>query len=190
MTTHSGDLWLPTGRRRGIWRWTRLLQCTPAAATFRRPCVSTSGSRPVSRWDATSRWLTLTWRQCGAGYDLVRRPTGGRAILHTDELTYSVAGPADDPTGRRRAGQSYLRLSQGLLAGLERPGLRSQSAADQPLSTADAGPVCFSAQRLRLWPAVGNWWAARTKPPQGLGLTAWHTPLMGDIAAGGYAGAG
>ena len=31
------------------------------------------------------------------GWDVVRRVTGGRAILHTDELTYSVTGSADDP---------------------------------------------------------------------------------------------
>src|SRR5512137_863075 len=31
------------------------------------------------------------------GWDVVRRITGGRAILHTDELTYSVVGPADHP---------------------------------------------------------------------------------------------
>ena len=30
------------------------------------------------------------------GWDLVRRMTGGRAILHADELTYSVALPAED----------------------------------------------------------------------------------------------
>ena len=39
------------------------------------------------------------------GVDWVRRPTGGRAILHTDELTYSVAAPQDDP---RTAGYRKL----------------------------------------------------------------------------------
>ncbi|MGD9497623.1 MAG: biotin/lipoate A/B protein ligase family protein, partial [Armatimonadota bacterium] len=29
------------------------------------------------------------------GYDIVRRPTGGRAILHVHELTYSVSVPQD-----------------------------------------------------------------------------------------------
>src|SRR5512133_1650859 len=31
------------------------------------------------------------------GWEMVRRPTGGRAILHTDELTYSVSGPQNEP---------------------------------------------------------------------------------------------
>src|SRR5260221_10544445 len=36
-------------------------------------------------------------RLAGNGWDLVRRMTGGRAILHTDELTYSVTLPQDHP---------------------------------------------------------------------------------------------
>src|SRR5512142_2493749 len=30
------------------------------------------------------------------GWDVVRRPTGGRAILHTDELTYSIVASAEE----------------------------------------------------------------------------------------------
>lgn len=36
------------------------------------------------------------------GYDLVRRPTGGRAILHADELTYSVVLPLTTPEEPKR----------------------------------------------------------------------------------------
>src|SRR3990172_6224564 len=45
--------------------------------------------------------ISLGWHQdvdeidvvqaASAGVDVVRRPTGGRAILHSDEVTYSVA---------------------------------------------------------------------------------------------------
>src|SRR5947199_849284 len=31
------------------------------------------------------------------GFDVVRRPTGGRAVLHQHELTYSLAAPENDP---------------------------------------------------------------------------------------------
>ena len=42
------------------------------------------------------------------GIDIVRRPTGGRAILHWNELTYSVVCPADNPI----MGQYQRSLSQ------------------------------------------------------------------------------
>ena len=43
------------------------------------------------------------------GIQWVRRPTGGRAILHTDELTYSLALAADDPRVRGGVMESYRR---------------------------------------------------------------------------------
>lgn len=52
------------------------------------------------------------------GYELVRRPTGGRAILHTDELTYSVAGSQNEPRLEGGVMDAYLRLSNALVAGL------------------------------------------------------------------------
>jgi lipoate-protein ligase A len=44
------------------------------------------------------------------GWDLVRRPTGGRAILHADEITYAVIGPASDPRFAGGILDSYRRL--------------------------------------------------------------------------------
>jgi lipoate-protein ligase A len=49
------------------------------------------------------------------GIDVVRRPTGGRAILHDREITYAVAGPIDDAGDLR---ESYVRINRLLLAGL------------------------------------------------------------------------
>lgn len=98
-------------------------------------CVSLGRHQPLADIDLA---------RCAAqGYDLVRRPTGGRAILHTDELTYSVAGPQEDPILAGAVLDSYLRLSQGLLAGLERLGLVVSKAPLTSRSSADAGPVCF-----------------------------------------------
>jgi lipoate-protein ligase A len=79
------------------------------------------------------------------GWDLVRRPTGGRAILHTDELTYAVIGTVQDPRLAGSVLESYQRLSQALVAAL---GLLGVSAKAQersvPMHTAqNAGPVCF-----------------------------------------------
>jgi lipoate-protein ligase A len=53
------------------------------------------------------------------GYTWVRRPTGGRAVLHIDELTYSVVAPVGEPRVSGDIVTSYRRISLGLLAGLQ-----------------------------------------------------------------------
>jgi lipoyl(octanoyl) transferase len=49
-----------------------------------------------------------------AGYEIVRRPTGGRAILHAEELTYSVVMPSEG----RSIMEVYKEISEALTAGL------------------------------------------------------------------------
>lgn len=77
------------------------------------------------------------------GWQAVRRLTGGRAILHTDEVTYSVAVPEDDPRVAGGVLESYRRLSEGLLTGLRLLGVDVQ--ADRKVSESQnlKGPVCF-----------------------------------------------
>lgn len=75
------------------------------------------------------------------GWDMVRRPTGGRAILHTDELTYSLALPIEDPLARGGVIESYQRISGGLAVGLKRLGL--QPRAERADADAAPNPVCF-----------------------------------------------
>ncbi len=79
------------------------------------------------------------------GWDLVRRPTGGRAILHTDELTYSVAGTAADPLLAGGVLSSYQRLSAGLLHGLRLLGLGAElRSSPSPAPPANgSSPICF-----------------------------------------------
>ncbi len=80
-----------------------------------------------------------------AGWTLVRRPTGGRAVLHTDELTYAVIAPLDHPLVTGTILESYSRLSQALLAALSMLGLPARADkeyAGQAPSQAN-GPVCF-----------------------------------------------
>jgi lipoate-protein ligase A len=49
------------------------------------------------------------------GFDIVRRPTGGRAILHANELTYSVVMPAND----KGITEIYSMISRALVNGLK-----------------------------------------------------------------------
>jgi len=79
------------------------------------------------------------------GWELVRRPTGGRAILHTDELTYSVIGPEHEPRLSGGVLESYRRLSQALQAALDSLGLPVQAnPLKQQAQEGDTkGPVCF-----------------------------------------------
>jgi lipoate-protein ligase A len=77
------------------------------------------------------------------GWDVVRRLTGGRAILHTDELTYSLTIPEDNPRVAGDVVESYRRLSRGLMAGLNALGaaVHAQKAGDE--AHRFKGPVCF-----------------------------------------------
>ena len=55
-------------------------------------------------------------------FDVVRRLTGGRTVLHADELTYSLAGPAAEGPLAGGVLASYRRVALGLCAGLRRLG--------------------------------------------------------------------
>ena len=55
-----------------------------------------------------------------AGIDVVRRPTGGRAILHYREITYSVTAPVKDALPLR---ETYSRINRILQTGLSRLGV-------------------------------------------------------------------
>lgn len=59
------------------------------------------------------------------GLDVVRRPTGGRAVLHDRELTYSVTIP-DGLLGSPRA--TYAAVNRALTAGLRRLGVPAELA--------------------------------------------------------------
>lgn len=75
------------------------------------------------------------------GWDIVRRPTGGRAILHTDELTYSLSLPATDELAIGTVVESYRRISLALMSGLTQLG--ASPHADQRADRIESGPVCF-----------------------------------------------
>lgn len=80
----------------------------------------------------------------GAGVDLVRRPTGGRAIFHAEELTYSVVMPLD----HRGPRGLYRFINEALLAGVREMGINAvlAPAADpaRPPGNNPSSIPCFA----------------------------------------------
>ncbi|AKF95232.1 octanoyltransferase LipM [Brevibacillus halotolerans] len=60
------------------------------------------------------------------GLGLVRRPTGGRAVLHDAELTYSVIVSEDHPQMPKSVTEAYKVISMGLLHGFQKLGLKAE----------------------------------------------------------------
>ncbi len=80
-------------------------------------------------------------------WEVVRRVTGGRAILHTDELTYSVAGSAEEPVLAGGVLESYNRLAQALLFAIRELGLpveiKEHDLSNGQPAALNLNPVCF-----------------------------------------------
>jgi lipoyl(octanoyl) transferase len=119
-------------------------------------CTARKASLPVLRlyaWNPAC--ISLGYSQPGTdvdqdaadrrGWHIVRRPTGGRAILHTDELTYSVMAPLDEPRVTGSVLESYRRLSVALVAAIQSLGIAVQAEKEYPntIKTNSGGPVCF-----------------------------------------------
>jgi len=78
------------------------------------------------------------------GVDVVRRPTGGKAILHGSDLTYAVAMPR--PAGAAGSVDAvYCTLARALVAGFARLGVEATVARHERPST--NGPACFTSMQ-------------------------------------------
>lgn len=77
------------------------------------------------------------------GWDVVRRATGGRAILHVDELTYSVTAPPDEPRVAGSVLESYHRLAVALISAVRALGLPVEMEENAAPAGSAKGPVCF-----------------------------------------------
>ena len=80
-----------------------------------------------------------------SGIDIVHRPTGGRAVLHDDELTYAVISNDTASFGDTIYG-NYKRVSEALCLGYNRLGVPAVLAPDTrkpSLMAADVDPPCF-----------------------------------------------
>jgi lipoate-protein ligase A len=141
------------------------------------PCLSLGYAQPFADVDVS--------RLQQYGWEVVRRLTGGRAILHTDELTYSVIAPADEPRVAGSILESYNRLAQALLLAVQRLEIPVEMKAHvnptegMPFSN----PVCFEVPSSYEITVDGKKLigSAQARKKDGV-LQHGSLPLTGDLA--------
>jgi lipoyl(octanoyl) transferase len=108
--------------------------------TWSPPCVSLGYGQRAEREVDVERCRR-------EGVELVRRPTGGRAVLHWDELTYSVVCRQDDPVLGGDLSDTYRVIGECLLEGLSLLGVEASleraRARRQPPRGETASAPCF-----------------------------------------------
>jgi len=116
------------------------------------------------------------------GYEIVRRPTGGRAILHTDEFTYSVAAKQDETRLAGGVMDAYLNISNALLAGLQGLGVLAYKAPASNRAGSDVSAACFEVPSAYEITAGGRKLIGSAQSRRaGYVLQHGSLPLAGDI---------
>ena len=138
------------------------------------PAISLGRHQPLAEIDLEAA--------AAHGYDIVRRTTGGRAILHVDELTYSVAAPKSEPRVEGGVMDAYLRLSNALVTGLHLLGVPADKAGAETKVSKDVSAACFevpSAYEI----TVGGRKLMGSAQSRRAGYVLQHgsLPLFGDI---------
>lgn len=98
-------------------------------------CLSLGHAQPFADVDMA--------RLKSRGWEVVRRATGGRAILHTDELTYSVIAPNDEPRVEGSVLESYNRLAGALLRAVKSLEIPVEMKEGKANENGTLNPVCF-----------------------------------------------
>ncbi|MEH7383133.1 biotin/lipoate A/B protein ligase family protein [Bacillus sp. JJ1533] len=85
-----------------------------------------------------------------SGLGFVRRPTGGRGVLHDQELTYSVIVSEDHPEMPKTVTEAYRVISEGVLQGFRKLGLDAYFAVPKTAEEREGlknprSAVCFDA---------------------------------------------
>jgi lipoate-protein ligase A len=79
--------------------------------------------------------------------DIVRRPTGGRAVLHDEESTYSLISPLDNPLFPPNIIGSYQKISSCLIRVFKKLGINAQMVIPKEKikspSERRGNPICF-----------------------------------------------
>ncbi|MCD6328553.1 lipoate--protein ligase family protein [bacterium] len=107
--------------------------------SWERPCIS------LGYFQRTSDAIRLSTCQ-ERGVEVVRRPTGGRAVLHHNELTYSVISGVGTGPFSGSLLECYRAISACLIAGCERLGIpadKIEMAAGRDTRGASNSPACF-----------------------------------------------
>jgi len=78
------------------------------------------------------------------GIEVARRPTGGKAILHLDDFTYSMVLPAQAGLPENTL-EAYAILSRGIILALQSLGLNAAITIDGNRGYKEAGGACFAA---------------------------------------------
>lgn len=114
-------------------RAARTLETVFTIYSWERPTLSFGRNQPAAGcYDAE--------KIRAARVDVVRRPTGGRAILHHREVTYSVTAPLTDAAPLR---ETYSQINRILLDGLARLGVVAGLAANSDHAPAPSIRPCF-----------------------------------------------
>lgn len=140
-------------------------------------CLSLGHAQPFADVDSA--------RLKERGWDVVRRATGGRAILHTDELTYSVTGRAEEPLLAGGVLESYNRIAQALLLAVKNLGLpveMKQIAGQVSTLTDTINPICFEVPSTYEITVAGKKLigSAQARKKEGV-LQHGSLPLTGDL---------
>jgi lipoate-protein ligase A len=116
------------------------------------------------------------------GIGLVRRPTGGSAILHEGpdlELTYSVTAAADDFAGAGELLSTYRWIGTALEAGLRRLGAPVEMVPVQPSDPAAMPTFCFARTGSYEIEIAGRKLVGSAQRRQGAGFLQHGAVLLG-----------
>ncbi len=118
----------------------------------------------------------------------VRRPTGGRGVLHEHELTYSVIVSEDHPDMPKSVTEAYRVISEGLLKGFQHLGLEAYFAVPKTAEERDAlkspqSAVCFDAPSWYELVVEGRKVAGSAQTRQ-KGVILQHGSILLDIRCG------